>query len=239
MTTLFISDLHLDETHPHITALFLQFLQNQAVKAEALYILGDLFEVWVGDDDRSTLSTTVCGALQSVSQTGTAIYLMHGNRDFLLGQHFAQACGASLLPEPAVINLYGTPTLLLHGDTLCTADTRYQAFRQQVRNPTYQQQFLQQSLQERKTIAKHLRQASSEHQQAVDGLLLDITPSEIPKIMQQYQLTQLIHGHTHRPAIHYFQLGNQLAKHFVLSDWETEGNALVCTPDYCRLIYFQ
>lgn len=238
MTTLFISDLHLEESQG--CTRFLEFINRDASQADALYILGDLFEVWVGDDDQSPFNQQIQSALYQLHQRKIPIFLLPGNRDFLLGSAFAKTTGCQILTDPCVIQLYGRPTLLLHGDLLCTQDHAYLAFREQAREPQYQQFFLQKPLSERKAIANQLRMASQQHTQNADEVIMDATPSEIPRLIKQYQVSQMIHGHTHRPSIHYFDMEQTTPlRHIVLCDWHTHGNALFYTPDHlCRLNYF-
>ena len=206
MHTLFISDLHLDDSRPEITQLFMAFLTTKATQSDALYILGDLFETYIGDDEKTALQQQVIQALSALKQTGMPVYLMHGNRDFLIGKSFAKQSQVTLLPDPTIIDLYGTKTLLLHGDTLCTKDIKYLAFRKKVRNVFLQKIFLMLSIKKRLAIAKKARHISEIHNQNTELAILDATPEEIPHIMQKYNVQQLIHGHTHRPAIHYFWL---------------------------------
>lgn len=219
MTTLFISDLHLDETLPRLTAAFEQFMLNQAVGAQQLYILGDFFEVWVGDDDHSEFNQRIIQTLRTYTDNGGKLFLMVGNRDFLLGEEFARACGATLLADPAVIDLYGTPTLLMHGDSLCTRDSEYMAFRQLSRSPEWQTQMLSQSLQARKAFASQAREQSKDHNRMQADDIMDVTESEVVRIMQEHKLQRLIHGHTHRPARHPVIIDNQPAERIVLGDW--------------------
>lgn len=240
MTTLFISDLHLEESQAQGCTRFLEFINRDARQADALYILGDLFEVWVGDDDQSPFNQQIQSALYQLHQQKIPIFLLPGNRDFLLGSTFAKTTGCHILTDPCVVQLYGRPTLLLHGDLLCTQDYAYLAFRQQARQPQYQQLFLQKPLLERKAIANQLRMASQQHTQNADEAIMDATPSEIPRLFKQYQVSQMIHGHTHRPSIHYLDIEKTTPlRHIVLCDWHTQGNALFYTPDHlCRLSYF-
>lgn len=226
MNTLFISDLHLEEQRPDITAIFFEFLKNEAVDADALYILGDLFEVWIGDDENTELHQVVTANLKTLSKH-TPIYFMHGNRDFLIGKKFATASQCKILRDPTVIDLYGTPTLLMHGDTLCTEDKAYLKFRKRVRNWFVQKMFLAKSLAKRKHIADQMRKGSQEHTSQADKKIMDVTPEEIPRVMQKHKVQQLIHGHTHRPCIHHLELNNAQATRFVLSDWHKSGGALV------------
>ncbi|NJN46938.1 MAG: UDP-2,3-diacylglucosamine diphosphatase [Candidatus Competibacteraceae bacterium] len=235
MTTLFISDLHLDSRRPSIVDLFLDFLQRQAPEAEALYILGDLFEVWIGDDDDAELGSTVAQALQNLTQQGVPVYLLHGNRDFLIGQQFAAASGVQLLPETLVIDLYGTPTLLMHGDTLCTDDVKYQAFRAQVRSSRWQSQMLSRPLEERRLLGRQLREESQQATADKPPEITDVNPQAVIAIMRALQVYQLIHGHTHRPAVHSLEIDQQPACRMVLGDWYAQGSLLVCDDEGCRL----
>jgi len=230
MTTLFISDLHLDDSRPEITALFLEFLKNDAVKAEALYILGDLFEAWVGDDDTATLGTTVANALHVLIDSGVPVFFMRGNRDFLVGVDFANQAGLHILPDPCVLELYGKPTLLMHGDLLCTDDIAYQAFRTQVRGDEWQRQFLSQALAARQAFAEQARSASKQHQSGLmndqQENIMDVTQASVESMMKRFGVSRLIHGHTHRPAIHQFQLDEASSQRIVLGDWYSQGSVL-------------
>lgn len=231
MTTLFIADLHLTDDQPVITQLFIDFLQTQARDAEALYILGDLFETWIGDDYSTELTQRITAAIHTLAQSGVTIYFIHGNRDFLIGKQFAAAAGIILLPDSSVINLYGVKTLLMHGDTLCTRDTAYLKFRKWARNRYLQLLFLHQPLVIRTRIAQQLRHRSTTHTQNVSTEIMDVTPTEVPYILHKYQADLLIHGHTHRPSIEYLTINNRFASRIVLSDWHNSGNVLVCEPD--------
>jgi UDP-2,3-diacylglucosamine hydrolase len=238
LATLFISDLHLDSKTPHITDLFLTFLKTQTHNVDALYILGDLFEVWIGDDDRNLFAQKISQALHTFSQH-IPIYFMHGNRDFLLGEQFAQVCGMQLLSDPTKIDLYGVPTLLLHGDSLCIDDVAYQQIRKKTRDPIFQQKILNKPLWLRKMMAKYYRAKSRRHNQQTQYKLMDVNQSEIEKLVNEYQVQLLIHGHTHKPTLHYFQLEGRWIEHIVLSDWHAQSNVLICSPDgEKRLVYF-
>lgn len=236
MSTLFISDLHLHETRPHITRAFFRFLQTQAVGAEQLYILGDFFDAWIGDDDDNSLNTEVAAELKKLSDSGTQIFLMHGNRDFLLGEKFAAQAGARLIAEGTVIDLYGCPTLLLHGDDLCIDDKDYIAFRQQVRSPQWQQHILAQPLAARRALAAQLREKS----QAMNSLkaedIMDVSQAEVIRVMQHAKVTRLIHGHTHRPARHTLEINAQSAERIVLGDWHNLGWAILADKDTTELM---
>lgn len=231
MSTLFISDLHLSEDRSDLVELFFKFLRNQAIHAEALYILGDFFEMWIGDDDQTPLHQTVAQALKDLSQRNCNIYFMQGNRDFLIGKRFTKSAGMKLLKEKTRINLYGQSTLLMHGDTLCTLDTTYLKFRKKVRNPIVQFFFLRKSLATRRSLAQQYRERSQLHIQQACPEIMDVTPTEIPKVMQKYHAELLIHGHTHRPGIELIKSNNHYLKRIVLSDWGKTGHVLVCEPD--------
>ncbi|MGM0767267.1 MAG: UDP-2,3-diacylglucosamine diphosphatase [Pseudomonadota bacterium] len=220
MTTLFISDLHLEESRPDITRAFLGFLENRAQGVDQLYILGDFFEAWIGDDERTPLQETVAKALKALSDGGTEIFLMHGNRDFLIGQDFCARAGATLLDDPTVVDLYGTPTLLMHGDSLCTADVEYQKFRENMRNPQWQQMILQRPLADRQQMARQLREISMAKNQGKEEFIMDVTPEEVVKVMEAHGVQRLIHGHTHRPAEHTLEANGKPARRIVLGDWD-------------------
>lgn len=226
MTTLFISDLHLEPDRPAMTALFLDFLKQCARQAEALYILGDLFEVWIGDDDDAELGRVVADALRALSDSGVPIFFIHGNRDFLLGPRFAAASGMQLLPESAVIQMAGESILLMHGDMLCTDDVEYQAFRLQVRDPAWQARILALSLAQRRTLAGQLRETSQQaiQQKAID--ITDVNPAAVDSALRAHGVRHLIHGHTHRPAIHQWTLDDRPARRTVLGDWYLQGSVL-------------
>ena len=233
--TLFISDLHLDPARPDITALFREFLATEAASAEALYILGDLFEAWVGDDDDSPDSLALIQALRQCTGSGTPVYVMHGNRDFLLGERFASNSGVTLLNDPTVIDLYGVPTLLMHGDLLCTDDTEYQAFRAQVRDPAWQATLLQKPLAERQAIAREMREASRTQTAGKPESIMDVNADTVSDYLRRHHTRQLIHGHTHRPGTHEIELDGDTARRFVLGDWYTQGSMLQCTASGCTL----
>lgn len=231
MITRFISDLHLEEARPDITRAFLAFLEHKAMGIDALYILGDFFEAWIGDDEKTPLQEQVATALKAVSNSGTPLYLMHGNRDFLMGQDYALRCGATLLPDPTVVDLYGTPTLLMHGDSLCTADVEYQKFRATMRNEQWQQMFLKRPLADRQIVARQLREISMAKNQGKEEFIMDVTPDEVVREMESHNVQRLIHGHTHRPAEHPLQTNGQPAKRIVLGDWAENVWWLDVTPD--------
>jgi len=219
VSTLFISDLHLEESRPDITEAFLGFLDEKARSADVLYILGDFFESWIGDDEHTPLQLQIATALRTLSDDGMEIFLMHGNRDFLIGEDFCERAGATLLNDPALVNLYGTRTLLMHGDSLCTADEEYQKFRASMRNPQWQQMILQRPLADRQQMARQLREISMAKNQGKAEAIMDVTPEAVVKEMQHHGVTRLIHGHTHRPAEHALTVNGIAAKRIVLGDW--------------------
>jgi len=231
LDTLFISDLHLDPSRPTVIDGFLDWLDQQAGKADALYVLGDLFEIWIGDDDTAPLCQQISHALSSCVAAGTPVALMHGNRDFLIGDRFLEASACQLIADPTVIDLYGRRTLLMHGDLLCTDDHDYQKIRQQVRNPVWQQAVLAQSLEERRKLGQ---QARTESRRSVLGKsrdIMDVNTDAVARFMAQYQTDLLIHGHTHRPHIHHTGQGQHLSTRIVLGDWYDQGSVLHASPD--------
>lgn len=226
--SLFISDLHLAPERPGTVALFLDFLHSRARNATRLYILGDLFDAWIGDDDDTPTHRAVINALRELTDSGTACALMHGNRDFLLGRRFARAAGCSLLRDPIRIELDQEPLLLMHGDLLCTDDLAYQRFRRKVRNPLVQRLFLWKSLAERRRIAADYREKSSAANQNKTEAIMDVNPDEVARRMQRAGVRRLVHGHTHRPADHALKLNGGSAMRHVLSDWhEDRGEVLI------------
>ncbi len=236
MTTLFISDLHLDPSRPAVLRAFFQFLQSQAINADALYILGDFFEVWIGDDDDSELAQSVIAALKHVTASGTAIFLMHGNRDFLMGTEFLDQSGCQMLEDPTVINLYGQAILLMHGDTLCTDDLDYMAFRAECRSEAWQSALLSQPLTERRILASRMRADSKEASSNKAADIMDVNPQEVRRVMQSNHVKLMVHGHTHRPAIHQVDLApagdsDSSAVRIVLGDWHATGWILRYQPD--------
>lgn len=235
MTALFISDLHLEPTRPAITTLFLDFLEQRARRAEALYILGDLFEAWIGDDDDAEPGGTVAAALRRLTDQGVPTHFLHGNRDFLLGERFAAASGIQLLPESVVIELASERVLLLHGDTLCTDDVEYQAFRAQVRDPGWRARTLALPLAQRRALAGQLRETSRQAIQQKAADITDVNPTAVDRALRAHGVRRLIHGHTHRPAIHDWTLDGQSARRAVLGDWHDQGSVLVCDAAGWRL----
>jgi UDP-2,3-diacylglucosamine hydrolase len=225
---LFISDLHLSLEKPEITRRFLDFLANRATKAQAVYILGDLFDAWIGDDDFTPPNNKIRAQLKQLTDSGTQVYLQQGNRDFLLNTRFAQDTGISLLPDYTVIDLYGTPTLLTHGDLLCSDDLAYQAFRVKSRSPEWQQNVLTKPLLLRLLAARWYRLRSFFHKRKKSQDIMDVNQDTVTKIMHQYGTLRLIHGHTHRPAIHDFEINGKTAQRFVLAAWTKEAGDVLC-----------
>lgn len=230
-----ISDLHLDQSRPRLTGILLDFLRNMAARAPALFLLGDIFEAWVGDDDDQPLVAVVADALRGLAECGTAVYFMHGNRDFLLGETYARRAGMQLQGDPLRLSLGGVTTLLSHGDALCTDDVAYQVFRAQSRTPAWQAAVMAMPLVERRALARQLRQESVEGQRQLmaDGVALsDVNTQAVMTLMQEQGVDRLIHGHTHRPGHHRFMLpAGKMAERIVLSDWRDHGEALEVHAD--------
>jgi UDP-2,3-diacylglucosamine hydrolase len=224
--TLFISDLHLCEQRPAPAWRFLRFLEQDACDAGTLYILGDLFEAWLGDDDRSDFHREITQALHVCVSQGTPIFMLHGNRDFLIGTEFERQTGCQLLPDPSVIDLDGMPALIMHGDTLCTDDLEYQEFRVTVRDPQWQQKFLAQPLSQRREIARHLRDESQMRTREKPEQIMDVNQQTVEHVMRDHHVKLLIHGHTHRPAMHDFTLDGEPVRRIVLGDWYEQGSVL-------------
>lgn len=236
MRTLFISDLHLDPIRPQITAQFLEFLRVEARRADALYILGDFFEAWIGDDDPDPHHAGVLAGLRELTGSGVPVYFMHGNRDFLIGKGFADLTGCRLLTDPTVLSINGTRTLLMHGDTLCTDDIDYQRFRAMVRNPEWQRAFLAKSLQERRAYAAQARSESRSRTMEKADAIMDVNRQTVEKVMLEHDVRQLIHGHTHRPAIHHFTVNGTPLTRIVLGDWYEQKSLLEMTENGPRLL---
>jgi UDP-2,3-diacylglucosamine hydrolase len=227
MTILFISDLHLSAERPEITQAFHFLLQNIAPESEALYILGDLFEVWLGDDLILPEYHDSIAELRKLADKNIPISIMRGNRDFLFGATFESLTGATLINDPTTIDLYGTKTLLMHGDTLCTDDIKYQEFRTMVRNPAFQEDFLSKTPEQRIAIAKQLRDTSKSETNAKSEEIMDVNLNAVVESMTEHTVQNLIHGHTHRPAIHELEANNLPAKRIVLNDWYDSGSVLI------------
>ncbi len=236
LTTLFIADLHIGGEQPLVAERFIDFLQTQTNSAEALYILGDLFEVWLGDDAIQADQQGVLDALKQLTHSGVPVFVMRGNRDILLGEAFEKMSGCHLLDDPTVIELYGQKTLLTHGDMLCTDDMEYQQFRNMVHNQEWQQQFLTQSVAQRIKIARQYRNESSARNQEKSAEIMDVNNDAVINLMQKQGVTRLIHGHTHRPAIHELTLDEQRGQRIVVGDWFQQNSQLVCDENGCELI---
>jgi UDP-2,3-diacylglucosamine hydrolase len=219
VTTLFISDLHLEDSKPALTDFFLGFIDCIAVQATRLFILGDFFEVWVGDDEQSELHIRVAEKLAKLAKSGVEILIMQGNRDFLLGQRYALQCGASLIEDPSTLTIGGKKTLLMHGDTLCTDDTQYMKFRQLARSPEWQQQVLARPLADRKIMARQMRQMSEAKSLGKTQAIMDVAQQTVRSVINQHNADILLHGHTHRPAEHTIELKGGSARRLVLGDW--------------------
>jgi UDP-2,3-diacylglucosamine hydrolase len=229
VTTLFISDLHLDGTRPDITSQFLDFLHGEARTAQRIYILGDLFEAWIGDDDPDPDKARVREALRALTRSGVACFLMHGNRDFLIGKRFAAATGTQLIDDGTVVDLYGRKVLLMHGDTLCIDDHAYQRLRRIVRNPLVQWVLRRLSLPQRQQLAARMRAGSKAHIESVDrsaSYIMDVNQQAVIDTLRRYPVDCLIHGHTHRPAIHDIEVDGRHATRIVLGDWYDQGSVL-------------
>ncbi|MDF3054822.1 MAG: lpxH [Gammaproteobacteria bacterium] len=228
--TLFISDIHLENKREDITQCFLGFLKTQAPKADALYILGDLFEAWIGDDNNTPFHQTIMQAIQALSMT-MPVYVMRGNRDFLIGQEFAKQTGCTLLADPSLIILYGKQLLLSHGDMLCTDDVKHQKFRTLSQNSTYNRYFLCLPLAIRKWIARIIRGKSQQHIQRSDYAIMDVNQDAVVDLMEGKGVDLLIHGHTHRPYIHEVKLVGCIGRRIVLGDWHEGWNFLMYGED--------
>ena len=226
MSVLFISDLHLEAERPDITRAFLHFLATRARTAEALYILGDFFEAWIGDDGMDEFQHSIARALRELSDTGTRIFLMHGNRDFLIGQAFCREAGCTLLRDPSLIDLDGEKILLMHGDSLCTLDVAYMKLRRWLRNPLTLFILRSLPLATRHKLARKLRKESRAQTRMKASEIVDVTPAEVERIMRDKGVRILIHGHTHRPAVHELEIDGRPARRIVLGDWDSQGWAL-------------
>jgi UDP-2,3-diacylglucosamine hydrolase len=228
---LFVSDLHLDPARPHITELFEHWMGSDEVRsADALYILGDLVEAWIGDDDDAELPARIAAATGAVADAGVPVFFIVGNRDFLLGETFARKAGMTLLEDGVVHDVQGRPTLLMHGDVLCTDDVAYQTVRRQVRTPEWKAQVLAMPLEARRAFAAQARADSKAHTGSTMETIMDVNADAVAQAMRDAGVTRLIHGHTHRPAIHRFDLDGQSAERVVLGDWYDHGSVLRVTP---------
>ena len=237
MAYCFISDLHLQESRTDITKAFLGFLENTAYKAERLYILGDLFEAWIGDDDQNNLISEIQAALLKTNKT-TKIFFLHGNRDFLIGTEFASSSGLEILNDPTIEEMFGNRVLLMHGDLLCTEDHDYQAFRKTSRDAKWQDEFLNKSIEERREIAHKLRTISKEATGIKKEEIMDVSATEVIRTMEESAVNLLIHGHTHRPKSHKITVNHKPAERIVLVDWDAYGWYLWMDSSSCKLKNF-
>jgi UDP-2,3-diacylglucosamine hydrolase len=231
LATLFISDLHLDPARPDITRHALELLEHETAGADALYILGDLFEAWVGDDDPEPEKRRIIARIRELADDGLPCFFMHGNRDFLVGETFAADSGCRILPDPTVAGIHGQRVLLMHGDTLCTDDVEYQAYRRTVRDPAWQKAMLARPLAERLAIARQLREQSAASMQGKAMEIMDVNQDAVAGAMRRHGVHCLVHGHTHRPAVHRFELDGDEAVRIVLGDWYEQGSVLAWDED--------
>jgi UDP-2,3-diacylglucosamine hydrolase len=239
LRALFISDLHLADERAQANETFIAFLEGEARSADALYILGDFFEYWIGDEDLGEpFNAVIAGLLRGVSQRGTALYLMHGNRDFLIGERFCEAAGARLLADPSVVPLDGEPTLLMHGDTLCTDDHDYQAWRRTARDPAWQAAFLAKPLAERRGTIMALREKSKAVIQAKPAEIMDVSESAVREAFRRHGVRRLVHGHTHRSGHHRLEVDARACERWVLPDWYGRGGYLELAAGEARLVSF-
>jgi len=238
MAQLFVSDLHLEDSRPDITRAFFHLLDTMQAKIDELYLLGDIFEVWLGDDTPSQCADALAQHLAKLASRGVRVYLMHGNRDFLIGERFAAKCGATLIQEPYLLTVAGRPAVLLHGDVLCTRDTDYLEFRRMVRDTQWQQAFLTKPLAERVAIGRQLRDESKKSAQGKADYIMDVTDAEVVALLEQTSTQLMIHGHTHRPATHVVKLSDHEGQRMVLGDWYTQGWYILADQENVRLCPF-
>ncbi len=236
MTTLFISDLHLAPERPQSTGQFFDFLENQATRAQALYILGDLFEYWIGDDAAADLGHRgVIDALKHLHDGGVTTYFLPGNRDFLVGERFSRETGCILLPDPTVVDLYGKRILLMHGDSLCTDDKEHQHFRALVAQPSWRKDFLAKPIAERMALATDARAQSELNKSTLPMAIMDVNQDTVESVMRSFGVRTLIHGHTHRPAVHQFRIDGAPVQRIVLGDWYERSSVLQYSGDKLSL----
>ena len=226
MATLFISDLHLEAERPDIAKQFLEFMEKEARECEELYILGDLFEAWVGDDDPNTHYFTIKRSLRKLVDRGVPVYFMHGNRDFMVGREFSNETGVKILADPYRVDMYGRKVLLSHGDLLCTDDIQYQKVRKMTRDPEWQAKMRAKPLKERLRIAAEARRHSLEQTINMSLEIMDVNQQAVEKMIREHNVDVLLHGHTHRPAVHTVDLGNRKAQRIVLGDWYRQGSVV-------------
>ncbi|MPZ43517.1 MAG: UDP-2,3-diacylglucosamine diphosphatase [Betaproteobacteria bacterium] len=234
MLALFVSDLHLTPQRPAMAGAFIRLLRADARRAQRFYVLGDMFDYWIGDDDLADpFHAEIAAELAGLATSSCQVFFMPGNRDFLLGERFAGAAGFEILPDPSIVALAATPTLLLHGDTLCLDDADYQAFRAKVHAPQWQQQFLRQPIEERRRIALGLRADSESSQKQKSDEIMDVAPRAVEQAFRDCGCTRMIHGHTHRPARHEYRIDGRLCERWVLADWYRAGSYLRCDASGC------
>ncbi len=238
MSVFFISDLHLSPEKPHLGEALFEFIDNKCQTAEALYILGDLFDAWIGDDEDSEYYVNILTQFKKRTDANLNIYFMHGNRDFLIGREFSDKTGISLLKDPTVIEIYGEPMLLMHGDSLCTSDTEYMAFRKQVRNIGWQEQVLSLPLEQRRAMAAQLRQQSKSMNSNKAEDIMDVNPVDVEDAFKAHGVKTLLHGHTHRPACHDLAVDEKQCQRIVLGDWGQLGWYIEASPSGLELIQF-
>ncbi len=226
MTTLFVSDLHLEADRPDIADQFLKFLETEALHADALYILGDLFESWVGDDDPNEHYAWIKQGLRKLSRKNIPVFFMHGNRDFMIGADFAAETAITILPDPCITEIHGQKVLLSHGDAYCTDDVEYQAVRKMTRDPQWQAMMLAKPLEERLAFAEQARAASQAHSGNIDQNIADVNQNAIENALREAEVSLMLHGHTHRPAVHEFEIDGQPAGRIVLGDWYEHGSVV-------------
>jgi len=236
---LFISDLHLTEERPEANERFIAFLEDKARAAETLYILGDFFEYWIGDDDLGeAFNAVIAGLLADLTRRGVPVYLMHGNRDFLIGEQFCAATGAMLLQDPVVEKIQGEKTLLVHGDTLCTDDLDYQAWRRKARDPAFQAEFLAKPLAERRRAIVQMREKSKQVVQEKTAEIMDVNDDAVRQALRRHGVRRLIHGHTHRPGRHTLEVDGERCERWVLPDWYGRGGYVEVGRRGPRLVRF-
>jgi UDP-2,3-diacylglucosamine hydrolase len=233
--TFFVADLHLTDERPVSTGRFFRFLQDEAAGADALYILGDLFEAWVGDDHDEQVAHDTAQQLKALAASGTPVYFMHGNRDFMLAGRYAALSGMTLLADPSRIDLYGVPTLLMHGDTLCTDDTAYQAFRRKVRHPLSLTALRRLPLSLRHRLARRARTGSESAKAGKPSAIMDVNPDAVVRVLREQQASRLIHGHTHRPARHVHAVDGRDCERWVVPDWYARWGYVACDAAGCAL----
>ena len=233
--TYFVADLHLSDERPAATGRFFRFLEDEVAGADALYILGDLFEAWIGDDHDERVAHDTATRLKALSATGTSVVFLHGNRDFMLAQTYARQAGMTLIADPSVVDLYGTPTLLMHGDTLCIDDIQYQNFRRRVRRPLVLALLRRLPFALRKRLARQARAGSESAKAGKSAEIMDVNPAEVERALNSHGVCRLIHGHTHRPAQHTHHVGQAACERWVLPDWYNRWGYVVCDSGGCRL----